>query len=388
MPLNDQVPDTTTVESSRLREILSDPNLRFPQYPKLANDLVVYDMPDGLGIQIRGVVEPIIIRGKQASQAIAHILSTSAESMSLPQILKAAPSRLNEVTILRTLLILHARGVIVDAIATKDDIPLPQSRSTNETKSARFWSRYLGISGSCASVASVDKSIAAYSLILLANGIFGAFFLETLIRAGFRNIIVANFKRCDFLHTAYSELSPFLHRTLYLELNSASELQNCASSLGQPDLFVTALRTTSDDDFQEINRLCLTHRWACLRGLETPERFEIGPFVKPFDSACLTCMNLRRRGVIEYPFEEKLFQDNFDKQSNKLISERGLDGETMASTLVPVGILVLECIRLATTISLPTLLNSTISIRSLDGEIIKNRILRVPHCPDCQTQRS
>src|ERR1700733_14665054 len=112
------MPDDNSGESAAImgaRATLADPNFRFPQRPKLPDDAFVYVMPDGLGVQVRGVVEPTIIRGKQASEAIRFISSISAQGLSLPEILKAAPATIRESAILRAFVILHSRGLIVDA---------------------------------------------------------------------------------------------------------------------------------------------------------------------------------------------------------------------------------------------------------------------------------
>ena len=90
---------------------------------------------------------------------------------------------------------------------------------------------------------------------------------------------------------------------------------------------------------------------------------------------------------MDFPIEEGLFQKHWKQEAKNPDTEKAaaLDGEATASALVPVGILAMECIRIATTISLPTLLNAQMTFKPLSGELAKNRILRVPHCPDCQS---
>jgi hypothetical protein len=185
-------------DGSRIRAILADPNLRFPQRPKLSEDLIVYAMPDGLGIQIRGVVEPVIIRDNQAAEAIQYIHKTCRAAKTVSEVLNEAPASISETAILRSFLTLHARGLIVDAAADRSD-PVVYSGDP-ETKSALFWSRHLGISGSCESAASVVKSIASHSITLFGNGLFCSLLLEALIRSGFMNIVVLNWRNCDMLH--------------------------------------------------------------------------------------------------------------------------------------------------------------------------------------------
>jgi hypothetical protein len=88
---------------------------------------------------------------------------------------------------------------------------------------------------------------------------------------------------------------------------------------------------------------------------------------------------------MDFPIEERLLQDHLRQAAPGSGDAKAgaLSGEAAASALVPAGMLAMECIRIATTISLPTLLNSQITFRPLSGELAKNRILRVPHCPDC-----
>jgi bacteriocin biosynthesis cyclodehydratase domain-containing protein len=300
--------------------------------------------------------------------------------------LTAAPSTIPEIAILRAFLILHSRGLIVDA-AADGSAPISGAALTLEAKAALFWSRHLGISGSCVSAAVLGQSVASHTIALFGNGLFCALLLEALIRSGFANVVVLNWRGCAIVRDAFSSLGPLLRRGEHIEVGSATELGDVLRGAREPDLLVTALRIATDDIFEDVNRLCLRNRWPCLKGAETPESFEIGPFVQPYDSACITCAHLRRRSAMAFPIEEKLFQDHLRQTARASGGSTAgvFNGEAAASALVPVGILAMECIRIATTISLPTLLNSQITFKPLGGEITKNRILRVPHCPDCQS---
>ena len=381
---DDNSGELTEIASAKTR--LADPNLRFPQRPKLPDDTFVYVMPDGLGVQVRGVVEPTIIRGKRASEAVQFIASISAKGLTLSEILKAAPSSISESAILRAFLILHSRGLIVGA-ATDENGPNSGVADTPEGKAALFWSRHLGVSGSCASAAVMARSLASYRVVLFGDGLFCALLLEALVRSGFSNLLVLNWRGCRIVGEAFSSLHPLLEGAEHIEVTSATELRDVLPGARAPDLLVTALRNAADDLFEEVNRLCLRNRWPFLQGAETPEYFEIGPFVEPYDSACVTCAHLRRRGTIDFPIEERLFQNHFKQAAQGPDTAKGsaLEGEATASALVPVGMLAMECIRIATTISLPTLLNAQLTFKPLSGELVKNRILRVPHCPDCQS---
>jgi hypothetical protein len=382
------MPDESSGETARVigaKATLADPNFRFPQRPKLPDDTLVYVMPDGLGVQVRGVVEPIIIRGRQASEAIQFIASVSARGLTLPEILKVAPATIPESAILRAFIVLHSRGLIVDAVSDGSG-PNSGVSVSPENKAALFWSRHLGISGSCASAAVVSRSLASHKVALFGDGLFCALLLEALVRSGFSNLVVLNWRGCPILRDAFSSLHPLLPNAKHVEVSDARMLANAADGVGELNLLVTALRMATDDIFEEVNRLCLRNRWPLLKGAETPEYFEIGPFVEPYDSACLTCAQLRRRGTMDFPIEERLFQKHWEAvaQGSKDAGARALNGEATASVLVPVGMLTMECIRIATTITLPTLLNVQIVFKPLSGDIAKNRILRVPHCPDCQ----
>jgi hypothetical protein len=372
-------------EVTRARTRLADPNFRFPERPKLPDDTFVYIMPDGLGVQIRGLVEPIIIRGRQASEAIQFISSISAQGASLPEILKAAPPTVPEGAILRAFIILHSRGLIVDA--TTDQSGPNSIADTVEGKAALFWSRHLGVSASCASAAVMARSLASHRLALFGNGLFCALLLEALVRSGFSNLVVLSWRGCQTVRDTFISLRPLLENAEHIEVASATELQDVLRGTREPDLLVTALRVATDDLFEEVNRLCLRNRWPFLKGAENPEYFEIGPFVAPFDSACVTCAHLRRRSTMDFPIEERLFQNHWKQSSQGRDTGKAdtLNGEATPSALVPVGILAMECIRIVTTISLPTLLNAQLTFRPLSGDFAKNRILRVPHCPDCQS---
>jgi bacteriocin biosynthesis cyclodehydratase domain-containing protein len=382
---DDDPGDSVRGEATHLRAVLADANLRFPERPKVVDDVLIFTMPDGLGVQIRGVIEPLIIRGTQAAHAVDYISTASKRGLKLAEILRDAPSTLSENSILSTFLLLHSKGLIVDSSTNSSIAPYEVPKLPPHIRSALFWSRYIGISGSCPSAATVTRSLASHSILLVGNGLFAALLLEALVRSGFLDIMVLNWQNCDIVRASFDRLKWFLNQTRYFIVESRADFRNLDVSAIQPDLVVTALRGASVQVFTDINQLCLRNRWPWLVGQETPEQFEVGPFVNPFDTACFTCMELRRRGVAPFPIEEKLFQDYLDSRTNSSDLQHGLSGECTASSLLPVGILAMECIRIATTVSLPMLTNSSMSIRAIDGLITKHRILRVPHCPDCQS---
>ena len=51
---------------------INDPNLRFPEKFALIEDLDVFEMPDGLGLQLRGGATNLVIRGQLAMLAVSR----------------------------------------------------------------------------------------------------------------------------------------------------------------------------------------------------------------------------------------------------------------------------------------------------------------------------
>ncbi len=101
---------------------LKDPNLRFPSQPALAKDLDIFDMPDGLGIQIRGGATNLVVRGRLAKSLMPWLLEALKKTTSLETIRKTRPAGSTESEIDELLLLLLRKGYLVES-GKQSDVP-------------------------------------------------------------------------------------------------------------------------------------------------------------------------------------------------------------------------------------------------------------------------
>src|SRR5271168_4287799 len=105
-------------DSQQLKDALSpllDRNLRFPTRPKIVSDLHFFDMPDGLGVQIRGLEKPVILRGELAEDIIAWLLDSLDGTRDREEIIKRRPPNCSMESAVEALLLVFRKGLIHEA---------------------------------------------------------------------------------------------------------------------------------------------------------------------------------------------------------------------------------------------------------------------------------
>jgi len=163
---------------------LLDPNIRFPPSPRLVPDLRTFAMPDGLGIQFRGGEIPVIIRGSRANDALAFLLPRLDGTRTLEALLTECPSELPRPTLLRTLSLLHSKGLLTGA-----ESPSPGPGTDDILRRQMlFWGRHLDLSRNASSAAEVQRRLATARLVLVGTGIFGIAAYDLLTRSGCREV--------------------------------------------------------------------------------------------------------------------------------------------------------------------------------------------------------
>jgi bacteriocin biosynthesis cyclodehydratase domain-containing protein len=159
---------------------------------------------------------------------------------------------------------------------------------------------------------------------------------------------------------------------------AASVLRGWVDSL---DLLITATRNAPAKLFRAINHICLRARCPWLHANESAHQIEIGPYIRPHESACFTCMEQRRASTEPLAIEEHLYQDQLAAR-HPAGSTPPL-GESLVSATLGASIIIIEVIRILTFIAPPTLLGSTLHVSPLEYSFETNRVLRVPRCEDC-----
>ena len=165
-----------------------------------------------------------------------------------------------------------------------------------------------------------------------------------------------------FRYRASRSVFPFEDETAY------------ASSKEHPDLIVLVDDQYDPKQFDRTNLASLRTKvpWIGYKNVST--RVEIGPTVIPFETACYTCLELRREGNPE----------------NQLFSSETLDhlasaGKSLGQVFLSPGIdlLALEVIKIIARFSSPVTYGSLYTLDLLTLESRIHPVLKIPRCPAC-----
>lgn len=357
---------------------LLDPNIRFPPSPRLVPDLHIFEMPDGLGIQFRGGETPVILRGQRAGDALAFLLPRLDGTRTLETLLTECPPELPKPTLLRTLSLLHGKGLLTGAE------PTPPAPAGDETlhRQMLFWGRHLDLSRNASSATEVQRRLATARLVLVGTGMFGIATHDLLTRSGCMEIRALGWDDDGLFHETLMH-GPTPPREL-VRLPTTS-VDGAAAQLRDwmedADLLVTATCEAPAALFRAINRIALLRRTPWLHGNASGSRADIGPYIWPHDSACYHCMELRQASVRDLAIEEHLYQEHLAEERD--VAERAPRGEAVWSSTLAASLLAGEAIRVISGIAAPTLLNAVIELAPVSGVLRMNHFLRVPRCPEC-----
>jgi bacteriocin biosynthesis cyclodehydratase domain-containing protein len=369
---------STEDEMRTLLGRLLDPNIRFPPSPRLVPDLRTFAMPDGLGIQFRGGEVPIILRGERAGDALAFLLPRLDGTRTLDALLTECPPALPKPTLLRTLSLLHSKGLLTDAA------PPPPGTAADDVlhRQMLFWGRHLDLSRNASSATEVQRRLATARLVLVGTGMFGIAAYDLLTRSGCTEVRAIDWNDDGLFRETLME-SPMPPREMvHLPATSvdaaAAHLRAWAE---ETDFLVTATCDAPAALFRAINRISLIHSTPWLHGNMSGSRADIGPYVWPHDSACFHCMELRQASMQGLAIEEHLYQEHLAEERDA--AERIPRGEAIWSATLAAGLLTGEVIRVVSGIAAPTLLNAVTEISPVSGVMRTNHFLRVPRCPEC-----
>jgi bacteriocin biosynthesis cyclodehydratase domain-containing protein len=357
---------------------LLDPNIRFPPVPRLVPDLRTFAMPDGLGIQFRGGEIPIIIRGTRANDVLAFLLPRLDGTRTLDALLTECPSELPKPTLLRTLSLLHSKGLLTGAESSS---PGPGTDDVLR-RQMLFWGRHLDLSRNASSAVEVQRRLATARLVLVGTGMFGITAYDLLTRSGCIEVRALDWNDDGLFHETLIDSPTPPRELVHLSATSvdaaAAQLRAWAEDT---DFLVTATCDAPAALFRAINRLSLIHSMPWLHANMSGSRADIGPYVWPHDSACFHCMELRQASMQGLAIEEHLYQEHLAEERDA--AERIPRGEAVWSSTLAASLLTGEVIRVVSGIAAPTLLNAVIEISPVSGGMRMNHFLRVPRCPEC-----
>jgi bacteriocin biosynthesis cyclodehydratase domain-containing protein len=380
------VPMDETRRSEPLLARLADRNLRFPRQPRLAPDLDIFAMPDGLGFQFRGGQSPVVLRGPIAEKLIAFLLPLLDGSHQVPELLSKRPAELPEAAVLRTLSLMHMKGLLVegekpcdesDGLVGKANLPFPSD--TAMQRQLLFWGRSLNVSRSARYPHEVQCALESAQLVVVATGLFGIAVCDLLMRSGCTSLRILDWDEDGYLGASVGDMATeFVH----MDVRSVEAAgRTLVAWVPFADLVITATRNGCAKLFRAVNKLSLEHRRPWLRGNFDGCDLEVGPYVNPYNSSCYRCLELREASAMDAAIEERIYQDRLANEDSA--GKQAPLGEGLFTATLGASILVGEVIRIITNIAPPTLLDHVLRVSTVTGTMETTQILRLPRCPEC-----
>jgi bacteriocin biosynthesis cyclodehydratase domain-containing protein len=360
---------------------LTDPNVWFPAHPRFVDDLSVVAMPDGLGVQVRGLAEPLILRGRFADVAIEYLLVALDGTRGLSQLVAERPATLPPHALLRTLVLLHGRGALAEA----ESHPVEPPDDEGLRRQLLFWGRNLGITRANENAAAVRRRLETAHVVAVVGGIAGMTTLDLLGRCGIGTVVGVAWDEDPAMLEAVAALRGDL-RVIDAAMSRPADLVRATRpEFDGADLVLTATRNASALLDAEINRACLDLRVRFLRAGVIENAVELGPLVLPYESGCIACMRARAMSAHPTPVEEDAYQRWRGDQGESAVGVPPV-GEPLYAGAIAAGLIVGEVMRVLTAVSMPTVINAVSTYSLASGEMRTNRFLRVPRCPECQVR--
>jgi bacteriocin biosynthesis cyclodehydratase domain-containing protein len=351
---------------------LKESGTNFPSRPKLVEDILVFQMPDGLGMQFRGLPNPLVLRGALAERILPKLLPLLDGQHDVSQLIELFAKDATASDIADLLKNLFTRG----AIAGVDDFR-HTPKNVVDTKHQLFFGRRLGLTRNNNCSSEVIDKLKTARIVVIAEGLLGATVIDLLHRSGFDNLIVAALKNEKASEELFAHFSNPVQVT-FTEGNESAVRNYLQSRLKTADLVVAALRNLPQSVFMAINELCVQAGIQWLRACDNGSNIEVGPYVNPYDSACFECLLVRQVSVSDYAVEEELYQKHLEEGS----ALTGLLGESIGLATQSAAYIAQESVRILSAIEKPQLDGSVISFHS-SGNIEQNWFTRVPRCEVC-----
>lgn len=365
-------------EAATLHAVLRDANLRFPERPRFVADLDLFDLPDGLGVYVKGLTAPVCLRGRTSGSAMAFLRKAFDRRQTLDEMLDDCPADPGQVAVLKALTILHRKGALREHDradeADPDPIRLFFDRTIDETRYNRHPDAALAAVSSCV-------------LTVIANGLVGFHAVELLLRSGARDIRLYVLDGHAFPDDLVAASDRRVSRMMPLPIGpkDGDAVAAFEADLACSALLVTATSGLANAFFDWVNARCLAAGIDWLRAHVDGSAFELGPHVQPRRAPCFTCLTMRRRSTDPFAVEEQLWQD--DKARAGAAARAGPVGEYPPGAAFAAGHLVAEALRILTFYQMPITTGQVVTGSLLTFQTEAHPVLRVPTCPSCGAGR-
>lgn len=356
----------------------TDPEVHFPRKVQLLPDVLVYEMPAGLGFQFRGSLHPTIIQGEGAGFFFSKVVPLLDGSRSLEELVEATQDLFPVAALSSGLKLLHQHGLLAREPHSFRD--LSGGRDDGLKRQMLYWGRKINLTARNSQPAAIHELLANEPILLMGSGMFLAATLDVLHRTGFGQVHCVQIGEDAALSETLDQASDaYVSRMSFPTPEAAlhtSLLQRA------PKMAIVAGRKLSTPFRNQLNAFFMEYGIPFLSANEDGMEYELGPFVIPGQSACLQCLDIRKSA-------RSKFQEAEDQLHGAQVLAPGdhgpLLGEDLAANGIAAGILAMEATRILTGNALPTLLNQVLYFTPITGQLDYQPLLRVGHCPACSS---
>ncbi len=236
---------------------------------------------------------------------------------------------------------------------------------------------------------AIQKKIKHSKVCIIGLGKIGSKVAQGLSSIGVQKIIGSDFSKVtksDTLHGVYhtsyiGKQKESVLKNILMQVNKNTkysplkkQIQNASDIPKGIDLLVLCEDTFDPQQFDLINQICLETNttWVSYRNLGL--KFEIGPTIYPFETACFKCYSLRKSGAMSSYDNYIASQQNIVDNDIKI----GSMNQSFGSDL-----LIMDIIKTLTNFSRSSTYNNIFSFNLISFESENHPILRIPRCPQC-----
>jgi len=332
-------------------DLVIDPQLRVPKYPKIPEDCHVVFSDNN--VQIYGMEESISLSGNKSLPYLMKMIPLLNGKNSIEDILKSFKE--NEKKYIGKILgYLYMKGVF----ESFDN----QFVLSDDSNDLRFYSRCADITRYSKNRFEVMNRIKGYRLCLLANGEFGECLLNELETAGFEDLRLFHFDKK-------------LLDSLSDDKNAIERLIDENQMQGR-HVVVLADRKIPHL-FKSVNNYCLENKTTWTLSYLTDKSCLIGPTFIPGETGCYNCYEQRMQAYVA-DIDDFIARNNYLDMSSTLPFSH-----TTYNLKIWTSMVVSEIVNISSLINFPQTIGGELEYNFVLTRLRTSSFYALPSCKAC-----
>ena len=264
------------------QEFFNDPNVRFPNMPKLISNISIYEAPYGLGLQFRGGPKKLIIKGKNTPLIWKELHGKLDGKHQLKRLIEIGVNRgIDVIDICNFFKILHSYHLFERIEGIKNNLEYFDINQLN------FYNRLVGVSGYNDTGIDIYDRIKQTKILLICSSEFINNLTIDLKLSGFNDfgILFINNKKGKINNT-------FLNDDELMIFEDISSMDNeefnnlLFKKVNDYNFIISVLNNPSEEYLKNLTIFC-SNNDKCLLPINLRiNNYEVGPFFTPKVSAC------------------------------------------------------------------------------------------------------